>query len=112
METIQNRFEQSVITEKRFKDSDFDKVVVEISKLTSNKQHIDALVMGAKLLNNISGKGIKLLKLVQYISDIYDIEGEIPAGLDKYKYLKYKDMTKLSYAVLSPDQHNRFINAF
>lgn len=112
METIQDRFEQSMITEKKFKESDFDNIVNEISKLTDKNNHVEALVKGAELLNNISGKGVKLLKLVKYISDIYEIEGEIPDGLVKYKYLKYKDMTKLAKVVLSPDQYDMFYDAY
>jgi len=98
--------------EKKINDKTFDKIVAEIAEMTDNNDHTSALVKGVELLNNVSGKGIKLLKLVKHLADMIEIEGELTVGLDKYKYLKYKDMTKLAKAVLDSDKYETFYNAF
>lgn len=83
------------------------KTVREIARLTDENQHIEALILGAHML------GEKVLqKKFQLVGALCRMEGQVPAGLRKYRDNLYDQLMERAKSRLSNIEFDHFRAAY
>jgi len=82
-------------------------VLKEIAELTDGNNHTEANILGAKTL-----KATKLVKKLELVLKLQDLEGHLPTGLSEYRYGLHKELQATAKKVLSPEDAGRFIGSF
>lgn len=85
-------------------DSD---TVKEIAKLTDNNNHTEALIEGAKMVG-----ATKLVKKLELVFKLQDLEGHMPVGLREYRDQLSKELDSLAKRDMSDEEFESFHGAF
>lgn len=81
--------------------------VKEIAKLTDNNDHAKALLTGAKMLG-LTG----LVKKLELVVKLQELEGRLPNGLKQYRDGLYDDLMDQATRLLGDDEYRQFNGAF
>ena len=81
----------------------------KIAKLTDSNNHIEAYLLGAKLLKHKT-----LEKVFSALKTIVDVERgyNVGEGLDKFIYAKYKELMKYAKMKLDDESYKEFQSSF
>jgi hypothetical protein len=86
----------------------FDPEVAEkIKKLTARNDATKAYILGCKMLG-----ATPLVKKLELVSKIQDLEGYLPSGLNTYRYSIYQEMLEIAKGRLTPDEYDQFYKLF
>lgn len=81
--------------------------VKEIAKLTDNNDHAKALLTGAKMLG-LTG----LVKKLDLVIKLQELEGRLPNGLKTYRDSLYDNLMAEAKKLLSEDEYRQFYSAY
>ena len=82
-------------------------VLKEIAELTDINNHTEASLLGAKAL-----KATKLVKKLELVLKLQDLEGHLPMGLSEYRTRLNKELMEAAKRALSPEDYERFHGSY
>lgn len=90
---------EPVTAAKKEQASDFESYVKRIQKLTDENNHAQAMATAAKAIGDET-----LEKLFNLVSDIQEVENQLPSALCKYRNELYDRLIENAKVVLAPEQ--------
>jgi hypothetical protein len=84
-----------------------DDVFKEIAGLTDSNNHTEANLLGAKTL-----KATALVKKLELVSKLQDLERSMPHTLGQYRYGLHQQLMEVAKRSLSPEDFERFHGCF
>jgi len=82
-------------------------IVAKIKRLTNSNNHTEANLLGAQMLGATA-----LVKKLQLVVQLQDLEGYMPEGLNKYRYTLYQEMMDLAKRQFSDAEYQQFYSSF
>jgi hypothetical protein len=81
--------------------------IEKLKRLTDDNNHSEALILGAKSL------GLShVVKKLELVKALQDLEGHLPHGLSDYRYGLYNEVMKHAKQTLSPEEYEEFHGCF
>ncbi len=84
-----------------------ERVLDEIRELVSENDHLNAYILGAE---SVAADGV--VKKLQLVRKLRDLEGHLPRALSDYAYSLYKEMLEHAKQALDERDYRVFYSAF
>ena len=84
-----------------------DKTLAIIADMTSSNYHVNALIVGSKMLGYA-----KLVEQFELVQRLQELEGYLPDPLGQYRFMLYTNMMGQAKRDLSEEDFKRFHDAY
>lgn len=88
------------------------KVCFQLSVMTEFNDHLGAYIFGTSYLGSLGLPVENLLKKLQLLSELVELEGQLAPGLSDYQYSLYTQMKTIAETLLNKESFESFYDCF
>lgn len=88
------------------------KVCTQLAVMTEFNDHLGAYIFGTAYLGSLGLPVENLLKKLQLLSELVELEGQLSPGLSDYQYSLYTQMKTIAETLLNKESFESFYDCF